>query len=113
MRPERREKGRTPTMSTYWRIVNPTLDPAQVVAETDDEQGILREFVTRNARANGYQLVKSEDDAKTWVEVEARAPDAVPARSAPSAPAAEKPAAEKPDIDIERPRHESSKKTSR
>jgi hypothetical protein len=63
-------------MSNRWRIVNPALVPAQVVAESGDEQAILRQCATRDP-SDGLKLVKSEDDGKTWVEVEARAPDAV------------------------------------
>lgn len=77
--PERREKGR-PTMST-WRIVNPALVPPQVAFEAGDEQAAFREFATRDAGAQGLQLVKSDDDGKTWVEVEARAPEAAAPRT--------------------------------
>jgi len=66
-------------MSNYWRIVNPALDPPQVAFESGDEQAALREYVSRDASANGLKLVKSEDDGKTWTEVAARAPDATSA----------------------------------
>jgi len=62
-------------MSNRWRIVNPGLVPAQVVSESSDEQAILRQCATRDPN-DGLKLLKSEDDGKTWVEVEARAPDA-------------------------------------
>jgi hypothetical protein len=62
-------------MSNLWRIVNPALNPPQVVAESGDEQAILRQCATRDP-SDGLKLLKSEDDGKTWIEVEARAPDA-------------------------------------
>jgi len=92
------------TMSNRWRIVNPALLPAQVVAESGDEQAIFREYATRDASANGFKLLKSEDDGKTWVEVEARAPEAASAMTA----------AEKSDEAFgDRSRHEGSKKASK
>jgi hypothetical protein len=77
-------------MSNLWRIVNPALIPAQVVAESGDEQAILRQCATRDA-SDGLKLLKSEDDGTTWVEVEVRAPDAVA------------PVAEKSDAETRRP----------
>lgn len=62
-------------MSNLWRVVNPALNPPQVHFESGDEQAVLREFATRNAAAQGHKLVKSEDDGKTWMEIEHRAPD--------------------------------------
>jgi hypothetical protein len=62
-----------------WRIVNPALEPPRVEFESADEQATLREFAARDASLRGYQLLKSEDDGKTWTQVEARAPDAASA----------------------------------
>lgn len=81
---EARER-QDPPMST-WRIVNPALVPPQVAFETGDEQAAFREFATRDAGAQGLQLVKSDDDGKTWVEVEARAPEAAAPRSEKGVP---------------------------
>lgn len=81
-------------MSNRWRIVNPALVPAQVVAESSDEQVILRQCATRDP-SDGLKLLKSEDDGKTWVEVEARAPDAA-ARPDESAHGGWKPPPEEP-----------------
>jgi len=78
-------------MSNLWRIVNPALAPPQVIFESVDEQASLRVFAVGDARARGFTLNKSEDDGKTWAEVEARAPDA-----------ASSPVAEKSDADTRR-----------
>jgi hypothetical protein len=94
-------------MST-WRIVNPALVPPQVAFEAGDEQAAFREFATRDAGAQGLQLVKSDDDGKTWVEVEARAPEAA-APPAERTSALSKEWAEKSEGDPERHR-ESGKK---
>jgi hypothetical protein len=100
-------------MSNRWRIVNPALNPAQVVFESGDEPSTLRECATRDASANGFKLLKSEDDGKTWVEAEmyrlaggaggeARAHDVAA------------PTTEKSDVETyERSRHEVSKKASK
>jgi hypothetical protein len=68
-------------MSNAWRIVNPALEPPQVAFESGDEQAALREYAARDGLAQGLRLVKSEDDGKTWVAVEARAPDPAPTRA--------------------------------
>ncbi len=98
-------------MSNVWRVVNPALNPPQVLLETGDEQTALREHAARE----GYlrELHKSEDEGKTWAVIEARAPDAAPpprAEKAPSIP----PLAEKSDEgDIEKPQPEKRGKASK
>ena len=67
-----------------WRIVNPALEPARVEFETGDEQAALTQFAARDAGLRGFKLLKSDDEGKTWAEVEARAPSAAAAPVEPS-----------------------------
>ena len=70
----------TAAISPLWRIVNPALNPIQVVHECGEEQAALREYAARNGHLQGFLLHKSEDDGQSWVAVPARSPDvAVPA----------------------------------
>ena len=93
-----------------WRIVNPALEPARVEFETGDEQAALTQFAARDASLRGFKLLKSDDDGKTWAEVEARAPSAAaPATSAPVEPSK----GETSFGEEEKPKHDKREKASK
>lgn len=111
MRPEWARE-RQAVMSN-WRIVNPALEPARVEFETGDEQAALTQFAARDASLRGFKLLKSDDDGKTWAEVEARAPSAAaaPAASAPVDPSKGETSFVLPEE--EKPKHDKREKASK
>jgi hypothetical protein len=63
-----------------YRILNPALNPPQVVFECNDEQSALRDYAARHdAHTQGLIISKSENGGASWTGVPLRAPDvAVP-----------------------------------
>lgn len=72
-----------------YRILNPALNPPQVVFEHNDEQATLRDYAARHdAHMQGLIIAKSEDNGMSWVGVQVRAPDVAMPLAAQAAAAA-------------------------
>lgn len=64
---------------TLYRVVNPALNPPQVMFGSSDEESAMREFAALDAGTGAFKLIKSEDEGKEWTEVEPRKPAPEPA----------------------------------
>jgi hypothetical protein len=72
-----------------YRILNPALNPPQVVFEGNDEQATLRDYAARHdAHTQGLIISKSENGGMSWTAVPIRAPDVALPLAAQAAAAA-------------------------